>query len=95
MDFGPSNADRALWAAEALNVFCQVTGLDPVVEHEEAVGDLITNLGHYCDEHGLEFLELVAAAVGLWDAEKRELASGEPNAMYPTHSVKIEFIRPR
>lgn len=92
MDFGASNVERANWAAEALAVFCEETGLDSELECEEAVGDLIANLGHYCDELGLDFVDLVAGAVGIWDVEKREQANGEPNAMYPLYEVKIEII---
>ena len=70
----PNNSDRAEWAENALAVFCEETGLDPEVERREVVSDLICNLGHYCDQHGLEFLELASHAIGLWDVEKRDPA---------------------
>ncbi len=90
----PDNSDRAEWAKNALAVFCDETGLDLEFENQEAVGDLMTNLGHYCDRYGLDFLSIVSGAVGLWDVEKREEENGEPNAMYPQKRVVIELINP-
>ena len=60
----PDNSDRAEWAKNALAVFCDETGLDLEFENQEAVGDLMTNLGHYCDRYGLDFLSIVSGAVG-------------------------------
>jgi hypothetical protein len=83
------NDDRAEWASKALVLFSRITGLDPDEERQEAVGDLIANIGHYCDRNGLDFMELAAAAISLWDVEKREEDNGEPHAMYPPKSVRI------
>lgn len=44
----PNNDDRAQWAEEALRAFCIATGVDTT---ETAVGDLIADLGHWCDRH--------------------------------------------
>ncbi len=85
------NDDRAEWAGSVLRQFSRMTGLDPKEEKKEAVGDLIANIGHYCDRNGLHFIELAAAAISLWDVEKREEENGEPNAMYPPKSVRIEL----
>lgn len=89
---GPDNSDRADWAKNALSVFCEETGLDPDAEKHEAVSDLIANLGHYCDAHDLDFLEVVSGAIGVWDAEKREEENGEPDALYPERKVLISLV---
>ena len=89
-DGGPCNSDRAEWAEHALAVFCDDTGLDQEIERQDAVSDLLCNLGHYCDLHNLDFLALASSAIGVWDAEKREEANGELNAMYPEKKVFIE-----
>lgn len=87
----PNNTDRAGWAQSALAAFCEETGVDEEVERNEAVSDLIANLGHYCDVHGLNFLAVAASAIGVWDAEKREEANGEADALYPERKVLISF----
>ena len=85
------NDYRAEWAGKVLLQFSRFTGLDPKEEKQEAVGDLIANIGHYCDRNGFDFLELAAAAISLWDVEKREEENGEPDAMYPPKAVRIEL----
>lgn len=84
-----SNEDRAAWAETVLLIFSRMTGLDPEEEKGEAVGDLIANIGHYCDRNGLDFLPSVEAAISLWDVEKREEEAGQPDAMYPHKEVTI------
>ena len=91
---GPCNFDRADWAENALSLFCEETGLDEDSERPESVSDLIANLGHYCDVHCLDFLDLAAQAIGVWDAEKREEANGEANALYPEKKVLIAVVDP-
>lgn len=93
-DYEPCNDDRAEWAEHALSVFCEVTGLDLEVERDDAVSDLLCNLGHYCDRHDLNFLALASRAIGVWDAEKREEKNGEPGALYPEKKVFIEVVDP-
>lgn len=88
------NDDRAAWAGKVLLIFARMTGLDPEEEKEEGVGDLITNIGHYCDRKGLDFIPLVASAISLWDVEKREDEAGEPDAMYPQKEVTIKLLSP-
>ena len=51
----------------------------------------MANIGHYCDRNGLDFIELAAAAISLWDVEKREEEAGQPGAMYPQKEVTIEL----
>lgn len=88
---GPNNDDRAEWADEALGVFCARTGLDLEVEPDDAVSDLICNVGHFCDRSGLNFVSLVSRALSVWEVEKREEANGEPGALYPQKKVLIDF----
>lgn len=88
------NDDRAEWAGKMLLLFSKMTGLDPEEEKRESVGDLMANIGHYCDRNGLDFIEVAAAAISLWDVEKREEEAGEPNAMYPQKEVTIELLFP-
>jgi hypothetical protein len=68
----PSNEDRALRAETALRQFRRETGIG---HDREAVGDLIADLGHYCDERGLDFDELVRRGVEHWRAELQAGAS--------------------
>lgn len=51
------NDDRASWAAHALNQFSRLTGCD---EQDEAIGDLLGNLMHWCDRNGKNFEEELA-----------------------------------
>jgi hypothetical protein len=47
------NDDRAQWAKEALGSFSKGAGS----EEDTAVSDLLTDLRHYCDRHGLDWEE--------------------------------------
>jgi hypothetical protein len=49
------NQDRSGWAAEALVAFCNETGSDL----EDAIADLIGDLGHFCDRHGMDLREQI------------------------------------
>ncbi len=71
-------------------MFCQNTGLDLEEEQQEAVSDLICNLGHFCDMHDLDFLALVSNAIAVWDAEKREESEGAHNSL--AHEKKVFII---
>jgi hypothetical protein len=50
---GPTNSDRALWAAEAARVYADSTGLDYDTEVDVAISDLLASLLHLADEQGL------------------------------------------
>lgn len=89
---GPKNADRSEWAKHAVAGFCEDTGLDHEIERDDAVSDLICNLGHYCDRFELDFLALASRAIGVWDAEKREEANNEAGAMYREKNVRISLF---
>lgn len=58
---------RAAWVAECLDTFVTLTSCDP---GEDAVSDLISDLGHYCDRHDLDFPMLLRRAIGHWLAEQ-------------------------
>jgi len=65
----PMNARRALWARLALEAFAEETGAELV---DQALGDLITNLGHLCDQERLDFLAIAAQAVDTWTIEQSD-----------------------
>lgn len=90
----PNNDDRAEWAETVLSLFCSITGLDLTIERQEAVNDLMADLGHYCDRNNLRFLDIASGAIGVWDVEKREEENDETNAMYPEKMVTIELTFP-
>jgi hypothetical protein len=60
-----SNADRASWAAVALNAFQDETGADD----EDALGDLLCDLMHWCDRSGYEMDVALERARGHYEAE--------------------------
>lgn len=49
------NRRRAGWALQALKAFARATGLDLRIDFDTALGDLLANLRHLCDERGLDF----------------------------------------
>jgi hypothetical protein len=61
-----NNAQRAEYAYRTLLVFRQYTGNDTT---EEAIGDLLANIMHLCDEHGYTFSDLLATAEGHYTYE--------------------------
>lgn len=63
-----TNLERALTAEDCLNHFIALTG--PDLSMEEAAGDLIANIGHYCKAHGLDYLAIVKTGIGHWTIEQ-------------------------
>jgi hypothetical protein len=59
------NDDRSAWAASALATFMQITGTD----QEDAVGDLLADLMHWCDRNNYEFELALIRARGHYEAE--------------------------
>ena len=59
------NDDRAAWAGSALAAFVRTTGTD----EEDAVGDLLADLMHWCDRHGHDFALARSRAEGHYAAE--------------------------
>ena len=52
------NAKRVEWASTALTAFRTATHCD----NDEALRDLLTNLMHWCDVHGVSFADELAVA---------------------------------
>lgn len=65
---GPMNPKRAGWAATALVAFAGATGSDL----EDAVADLIADLGHFCDRHGLKMADEIARGREMYGYETQE-----------------------
>ena len=61
----PSNADRALWAAAAVEEFRRQTGTDP----QDALCDLLADLLHWCDRSDQDFLTELRRALHHYEAE--------------------------
>lgn len=59
------NDDRASWAEKAIEAFCVATGSDL----EDAVSDLVADLGHFCDRHGFLLRNEINRAADHYDAE--------------------------
>ena len=59
------NADRAEWAAAALRHFQCTTGTD----YEDAPGDLLCDLMHWCDRNNFDFELALDRARGHYEAE--------------------------
>jgi len=90
---GPDNSDRAEWAGNAISGFCDETGLDEEIERRESVSDLICNLGHYCDRHKIDFLAVLAGAISVWDAEKREEKDGKVGGLIAERKFSISLTK--
>src|SRR5688500_18947635 len=65
----PMNDSRAEWAREVVEAFGSITGADL---YEDAAGDLICDIGHLCDEEGLDFVAMVRKAVAYWSIEQAD-----------------------
>jgi hypothetical protein len=59
---GPANADRAAWAAQAIEAFRSAAGHNRGPDTAEAIGGLITALCHYADRRGLSFGEILTSS---------------------------------
>lgn len=56
---------RAGWAELALKTFAQATGCDL----ESAVADLIADMAHFCDRHGMSISREIDHARGMYSDE--------------------------
>jgi len=63
-----ANDDRARWAGAALQEFARKTGSGT---SDEGLHDLLADLGHYADQHGINFIDCVARAIGCFELERR------------------------
>jgi hypothetical protein len=71
---GPANAERAAWAAQAIEAFQSAAGRDRGLDTAEAIGSLITALCHYADRRGISFGTVLTASS---DAYLSQRASGQ------------------
>jgi len=62
-----ANNDRAHRALAALNAYLAVSDNN---DEPEIYCDLITDLGHLCDQEGLDFENLVGMALVHWQCER-------------------------
>jgi hypothetical protein len=70
-----SNYERARWAEECIRTFAEATGVDTI---QDAIADLIGDLGHYADELELDFIGIVAVGIGHWHLELDDESSIDP-----------------
>lgn len=64
-----TNLKRSLWAETVIYKFASMTGVDTL---EDAIGDLIGNLGHLAQAKELDFLALVCTGIGHWHLEQTD-----------------------
>lgn len=62
-----TNLERADTAEDCLIHFMRLTGVDTT---HDAAGDLIANIGHYCQSNGLDFIDVLKTAIGHWHLEQ-------------------------
>lgn len=71
-----TNSDRADWAIAALEAFAEQTGQDKsgdlANEPATVVGDLLTDLMHYCGQNGLDFTKILKDAKRTYEEELAE-----------------------
>lgn len=65
------NGWRASTAEEALELFAEITGGKLKHEREDMISDLLCNLGHYCDQHKLNYAALIEKAQRGLDHERK------------------------
>ena len=89
----PSNEDRADWALTALNAFAAETGQTADIgggddDIASVIGDLLCDLGHLCDRHGIDFHSKVVNAVATHASEK---LPGMEDHLGPEPAVTLEI----
>lgn len=65
-----TNLERARTAEQCLDHFVHLTG--PGLTMKEAAGDLIANIGHYCQSAGLNYLSILKTGIGHWALEQSD-----------------------
>jgi len=61
------NLTRARFAERSIQIFVGMTSVDTL---EDAIGDLIANLGHYAQLQGLNYPHLLKTGIGHWHLEQ-------------------------
>ena len=67
---GPGNADRAAWAAQAIEAFQSAAGHHGGLDTAEAIGSLITALCHYADRRGISFGTILTASSNAYMSQR-------------------------
>lgn len=83
-----TNQDRMLWAEAALGAFTEQNGGNAI--EDCYVSDLIADLGHYCDAHGIDFLTAVERGIGHWKAETVDASDCNRIDLMPAVTVTVE-----
>jgi hypothetical protein len=73
----PTNLDRANWAAKSIRAFREETGCD----HEDSLGDLLTDLIHWADARNFDFDAALDRARYHYEAEIAEEEAAQPTAV--------------
>ena len=68
------NLRRARHARHALAAFQEVADTG---NEEEALSDLIADLGHYADRHDIDFLDCCSRAIAGWALERKGAHAAE------------------
>ena len=79
-----TNELRAGWAAAAVSAFIEQTGCDQGID---SLHDLLADLGHLAEIEGYDFLDILARAVGTWQAERNC-----PDGIAPAPDVRIQIV---
>ena len=79
------NGDRARCAAQALHAYRIAAGDS---DDEDAIRDLVTDLGHFADRNHIEYLDVLATAIGHWALEQKQ-----PDSTAAAPSVTITIGR--
>jgi hypothetical protein len=82
---GPANAERAAWAAQAMEAFQSAAGHHGGLDTAEAIGGLITALCHYADRRGISFGKILTASSEAYLSQR----AGEQHAYKVGDEVRI------
>jgi hypothetical protein len=83
------NADRAEWAGSALRHFQCTTGTD----YEDALGDLLGDLMHWCDRNNFDFEAALERARGHYEAETTDETPDQLAALVLCEDALSELAR--
>lgn len=83
------NDKRAGWAQDAIQSFSDATGADM---GEEALSDLLADIGHYCDRNGISLESAICWAASLYreetDGTGKQGYSGAPELLDALRGLK-------
>lgn len=85
------NDNRAHWAQSSVDAIQNETGTDT----EDAVADLIGNLGHWCDNNGQEFAKVLYRGIDTYLSELLESGFEPSPAVIAARDAMIPFFPAR